>query len=35
MPVLPVNAATGKPYRGVNTVVLWAAAQVEAYPGVR
>ncbi len=31
-PVLPVNAATGKPYRGVNTVVLWAAAQAEAYP---
>jgi antirestriction protein ArdC len=21
-PVLPVNAATGKPYRGVNTIVL-------------
>ncbi len=32
MPVLPVNAATGKPYRGVNTVVLWAAAQAEGYP---
>ena len=31
MPVLPVNAATGKPYRGVNTVVLWAAAQAEGY----
>ena len=31
-PVLPVNAATGKPYRGVNTVVLWAAAQAEEYP---
>ena len=31
-PVLPVNAATGKPYRGVNTVVLWAAAQAEGYP---
>ncbi len=23
-PRLPVNAATGKPYRGINTVVLWA-----------
>ncbi len=31
-PVLPVNAATGKPYRGVNTVVLWTAAQAEGYP---
>jgi len=31
-PVLPVNAATGKPYRGVNTVVLWATAQAEGYP---
>ena len=30
--VLPVNAATGKPYRGVNTIVLWAAAQAEGYP---
>jgi len=24
---------TGKPYRGVNTVVLWATAQAEGYPG--
>ena len=32
MPVLPVNAVTRKPYRGVNTVVLWAAAQAEGYP---
>jgi hypothetical protein len=32
-PVLPVNAVTGKPYRGVNTVVLWATAQAEGYPG--
>ena len=32
-PRLPVNAATGKPYRGVNTVVLWAAGQAEGYPG--
>ena len=31
-PVLPINAASGKPYRGVNTVVLWATAQAEAYP---
>ena len=31
-PVLPVNATTGKPYRGVNTIVLWAAAQAEGYP---
>ena len=30
--VLPVNAATGKPYRGINTVVLWATAQAEGYP---
>lgn len=30
---LPVNAATGKPYRGINTVVLWATAQAEGYPG--
>lgn len=31
-PGLPVNAVTGKPYRGVNTIVLWAAAQAEGYP---
>ena len=31
-PVLPINAATGKPYRGVNTIVLWATAQAEGYP---
>jgi len=31
-PRLPVNAVTGKPYRGVNTVVLWATAQAEGYP---
>jgi len=30
--VLPVNAVTGKPYRGVNTVVLWVTAQAEGYP---
>ena len=28
---LPVNAATGKPYRDVNTVVLWTAALAEGY----
>lgn len=33
-PGLPVNAATGKPYRGVNTVVLWATAQAEGYRSV-
>lgn len=31
-PVLPVNAVSGKPYRGVNTIVLWATAQAEGYP---
>jgi len=31
-PQLPVNAVTGKPYRGINTVVLWATAQAEGYP---
>ena len=31
-PRLPVNAITGKPYRGINTVVLWATAQAEGYP---
>jgi len=30
-PVLPVNIATGRPYRGVNTVVLWAQAQASTY----
>ncbi len=32
-PRLPVNAATGKPYRGIKTVMLWATAQAEGYPG--
>lgn len=32
-PRLPVNAATGKPYRGINTVALWAMAQAQGYPG--
>ena len=31
-PVFPVNAATGRPYRGVNVLALWAAAQAEGYP---
>ncbi len=31
-PLLPVNAASGKAYRGVNIVVLWATAQAEGYP---
>jgi len=31
-PRLPFNAVTGKPYRGINTVVLWATAQAEGYP---
>ncbi len=31
-PRLPVNAATGKSYRGINTVVLWATARAESYP---
>lgn len=30
--MLPVNAATRKSYRGVNTIVLWATAQAESYP---
>jgi antirestriction protein ArdC len=30
-PVLPVNVVTGRPYRGINTVVLWAAAQAKGY----
>lgn len=30
---LPVNAATGKAYRGINVLVLWAAAQQRGYTG--
>ena len=30
-PVLPVSVATGRPYRGVNTVVLWASGQARSY----
>ncbi|HTU21537.1 MAG TPA: ArdC family protein [Gemmataceae bacterium] len=29
-PVLPVNVATGRPYRGINVLVLWAAAQTKS-----
>lgn len=28
---VPVNAATGKAYRGINVLALWAAAQAEGY----
>ncbi|AZO32445.1 MULTISPECIES: zincin-like metallopeptidase domain-containing protein [unclassified Mesorhizobium] len=28
----PTNIASGKPYRGVNTLTLWAAAQSAGYP---
>lgn len=31
-PVLPVNAVSGRPYRGVNVVALWAATQAAGYP---
>jgi antirestriction protein ArdC len=27
----PINAASNKPYRGINTVCLWAAAQAKGY----
>jgi antirestriction protein ArdC len=29
----PINLASGKPYRGINVVSLWAAAQTKAYAG--
>ena len=29
---LPINAGSGGPYRGINTLVLWATAHVEGYP---
>ena len=29
---LPINATSRKPYRGVNTLALWAAAQAKGYP---
>lgn len=30
-PRMPTNLITGRPYRGVNTVVLWASAEANAY----
>jgi hypothetical protein len=27
----PINATSKKPYRGINTVCLWAAAQAKGY----
>jgi antirestriction protein ArdC len=27
----PINATSKKPYRGINTVCLWAAAQTKGY----
>ncbi len=30
--LFPSNAATGKAYRGINVVALWAEAQINAYP---
>jgi antirestriction protein ArdC len=27
----PINVASKKPYRGINTVCLWAAAQAKGY----
>lgn len=30
-PIMPTNLITGRPYRGVNTVVLWASAEANAY----
>lgn len=32
---LPVNALTGRRYRGLNTLVLWAAAQAQGYTDPR
>ncbi|MDP0971343.1 ArdC family protein, partial [Klebsiella pneumoniae] len=32
---LPVNALTGRRYRGLNTLVLWAAAQARGYTDPR
>ena len=29
----PINVASEKPYRGINTVCLWAAAQAKGYEG--
>ena len=35
MPAVPVNAASGKPYRGINVVALWIAAGAAEYPSGR
>jgi len=35
MPAVPVNAASGKPYRGVNVLALWIAAEAAGYPSGR
>ena len=29
---VPMNASSRKPYRGINTIMLWAAAQAKGYP---
>jgi antirestriction protein ArdC len=29
---IPMNAISRKPYRGINTIMLWASAQVAGYP---
>jgi len=31
-PMLPCNAITGRPYSGINTLILWMSAQQGAYP---
>lgn len=31
----PINAASGKPYRGINVIALWATAQACGYTGAR
>ena len=30
--VMPLNAATGRPYSGINIPILWHAVRVNAYP---
>lgn len=32
-PMTPANAVTGRPYSGINTLILWMSAQERAYPG--
>lgn len=31
-PAMPANAVTGRPYSGINTLILWLSAQERAYP---